>query len=167
MWSIKHVQPISEWQVSIAWIPAIIGLTSIISYFYWYPDTSFARDMGTIFGTVWNLVNIVTFGIPSKVVGLFTWTLGGGVSLLRSGFDRFRGFCRWIGIPKGEGELMWECQEILLLIFPGLRNYLIPQQQVHNILVQPDNWNMLFGVNEDLGINAMNVLPFHDIWWMD
>lgn len=38
---------------------------------------------------------------PSKDVGLFTWTLGGGVTLLRSGFDRFRGFCRWIGGTNG------------------------------------------------------------------
>lgn len=39
----------------------------------------------------------MTFGIPSKVVGLFTWSLGGCFDLLKLSFNKFKGLCRWIG----------------------------------------------------------------------
>lgn len=97
VWTINHVQPISEWNISIAWIPVIISLTSLASYFYWYPDTDFSRDMLLIFGSVWRLFNIVTFGVPSKVLGVFNWTFTRTISLFTFTFDKLKSLCRWLG----------------------------------------------------------------------
>nr|YP_010254661.1 hypothetical protein MFQ47_mgp19 [Peniophora lycii]QUA00858.1 hypothetical protein [Peniophora lycii] len=84
VWTITHIQPISEWQISIAWIPAIIGLTTLASYFYWYPDTDFVRDISSIFGSMWHIINMITFGGAGKVAGLFAYGLSGSFNLFKS-----------------------------------------------------------------------------------
>lgn len=98
VWVVNHVQPISEWQISIGWIPVIISLTTLASYFYWYPDTDFSRDMSAIFGSVWTILNVVTFGLPNKVVGLFTWSIGGIYNAILSPvLNVIQSIFRWFG----------------------------------------------------------------------
>lgn len=97
VWTINHVQTISEWQFSVMWVPVIISFTTLASYFYWYPEADFTKDMGTIFGTIWKSTNIVTFGLPSKVLELITWSTTGIFSFLGSAFTKFKSFFRTIG----------------------------------------------------------------------
>lgn len=105
VWTLNHVQPIAEWHISIAWIPAIIGLTTLASYFYWYPETDFTRDMSTILGSVWTIFNVVTFGLPNKVVGLFVWSFGGVYNFIVTPvFNIFHSIYQWfrgtnVGLP--------------------------------------------------------------------
>ena len=84
-WITVHVQPISGWQVSIAWLPVIIGISSAATYFYNFPDSSFTVDMwnivqrlGSIHTGIRSLFDTISLGLYSKVLYYLAIPIGGG-----------------------------------------------------------------------------------------
>lgn len=74
-WVIDHVQPVTSWNISILWVPLIVSLTSLASYFYWYPDTAFTNDVSAQLFRLFDLhtrfqvwIDQYCFGIYGKIL---------------------------------------------------------------------------------------------------
>lgn len=113
-WIITNSQPISDWNINVAWIPAIIGITTVLSYFWWFPDSPFSLEVFNFWNGLRNFFNTITFGLFNKFLNLISYPIGGGLFIIKKagslvrdlglfGWNSFRSFCRWIG-GNGNGN---------------------------------------------------------------
>ena len=114
-WIISHIQPISEWHISVAWLPLIIGFSTIFTYLWAFPEAPFTNDIHSLFNriiqfrfTLSNFLNLITFGYYDRIVYYLvypvvavwysiTWIGGGIKDLGIFSWNCFKSFCRWIG----------------------------------------------------------------------
>lgn len=89
-WVVTHVQPVSDWHISIAWIPVIIGLTSLATYFYWFPYSDFSTDLWSLYNAIGSgllrfkdILSICTFGASDGLYNLLSYPVVGAWYIIK------------------------------------------------------------------------------------